>query len=335
MRCLPGRCLVRVNALYFLYKGKTHNKISEQGALTQLKRDSSQSCAARLLACFFAVSLIPLLPFSIGADQNQKLLPEEVVAKHLESIGSAEARASVRSRLIDGTVLLTIRQGGKGQAQGQVRMASQGNMNLIIMAFGAADYPGESFAFDGQELTTSHFRPGQRSRLAQLIVFNDVIFKEGLVGGALSAAWPLLNIPERNAKLEYGGVKKVGGKQLHLLKYLARKGGDMKITLFFDSETFQHVRTEYDREIVATSIERIAPRINPSGSGQRARDARIKITEEFSNFKNEKGLTLPHTYKLELSVQSETLPTLTDWVFELVNFDLSQTFEAQQFVIKE
>lgn len=299
-----------------------------------MKRDSSQSNAVRILACFFAVSTFPLLTFTVGANQSEKLQPDNVVARHLESIGSAEARASLRSRLIDGTSLLTIRQGGKGQAEGQVRLASQGNMNLIIMAFGAADYSGESFAFDGEELTTSHFRPGQRSRLAQLLLLNDVIFKEGLIGGTLSASWPLLNLSERKPKLEYAGVKKSGGRQMYMLKYLPHKNSEMKITLFFDSETFQHVRTEYDREIVATSIERIAPRMNQGGAGQRARDARIRITEEFSNFKAEKGLTLPHTYKLELSVQSETLPTLTDWVFELVNFDFSQTFEAQQFVIK-
>jgi hypothetical protein len=287
-----------------------------------------------MLACLLAFSTFPLLTSSVSADQSEKLQPDQIVARHLEAIGSAEARASFRSRLIDGTARLTIRQGGKGQAEGQVRLASQGKMNLIIMAFGAADYPGESFAFDGEELTTSHFKPGQRSPLAQLFIFNDEIFKEGLVGGTLSASWPLLNIAERNPKLEYAGIRKVGGRQLHQLKYLPRKAADMKITLFFDSETFQHVRTEYDREIVATSIERIAPRMNQGGGGQRARDARIKITEEYSNFKAEKGLTLPHTYKLELSVQSETLPTLTDWVFELVNFDFSQAFEAQQFVIK-
>jgi hypothetical protein len=326
---------VRVNALYFLYKENTHNKISEQGALTQLMRDSLQSNVALLLACFLAVIAIPSLALSVGADPNQKLQPDEIVTKHLESIGSAETRASLRSRLIDGTCLLTIRLGGKGQAEGQVRMASQGHMNLIIMAFGASNYPGESFAFDGQELTTSHFRPGQRSRLAQLLVFNDVILREGLLGGTLSAAWPLLNIPERNPKLEYAGIKKIGGKQLHLLKYLPHKGGDIRITLFFDTENFQHVRTEYDREIVATSIERIPPRTNPGGAGQRAREARIKIIEEFSNFKAEKGLNLPHTYKFELSVQSETNPTLTDWTFELTTFDFSQTFEARQFVIKE
>jgi hypothetical protein len=275
-----------------------------------------------------------VLLFQFGVSADEKLKPEELVARHLESIGSADARAALRSRLIEGTSLLTVRQGGKGQVEGQARMASQGKMNLITMGFGTADYSGETLAFDGQDLTTSHFRPGQRSRLAQLLVFSDVIFKEGLIGGTLSASWPLLDISERKPKLEYAGIKKSGGRQLHMLKYVPHKGSEMKITLFFDSETFQHVRTEYEREIVATSIERIAPRVNLGGQGQRARDARIKITEEFSNFKAEQGLTLPHTYKLELSVQSETLPTLTDWVFELVNFNFSQNFETQQFVIK-
>ena len=278
------------------------------------------------------LSLVYLFTVNVGADE--KLKPEEVVARHLASIGSAEARASLHSRLIEGTSLLSVRQGGKGQVEGQVRMASQSKMNLISMGFDSADYSQESFAFDGRELSTSHFRPGQRSRLAQLLMFNDLVFKEGLIGGTLSSSWPLLDLGERNPKLEYVGTKTSGGKQMHVLKYLPHKGTETKITLFFDRETFQHVRTEYDREIVATSIERIAPRMNPGGQGQRARDARVKIIEEFSNFKTEKGLTLPHSYKLELAVQSETLPTLIDWAFELVNFDFSQNFEAAQFVIK-
>lgn len=295
-------------------------------------RTRLQSRLAPVYVGFFVLSLVCLFTFNVGADE--KLKPEEVVARHLASIGSAEARASLHSRLIEGTSLLSVRQGGKGQVEGQVRLASQSKMNMISMGFDSADYSQESFAFDGRELTTSHFRPGQRSRLAQLFMFNDLIFKEGLIGGTLSSSWPLLDLAERNPKLEYAGTKTSGGKQMHVLKYLPHKGTETKITLFFDAETFQHVRTEYDREIVATSVERIAPRMNAGGGGQRARDARVKITEEFSNFKTEKGLTLPHSYKLELAVQSETLPTLIDWAFELANFDFSQNFEAAQFVIK-
>ena len=295
-------------------------------------RTRLQSRIAPVYVCFFVLSLVYLFTVNVGADE--KLKPEEVVARHLASIGSPEARASLHSRLIEGTSLLSVRQGGKGQVEGQVRLASQSKMNMISMGFDSADYSQESFAFDGRELTTSHFRPGQRSRLAQLLMFNDLIFKEGLIGGTLSSSWPLLDLAERNPKLEYAGTKTSGGKQMHVLKYLPHKGTETKITLFFDGETFQHVRTEYDREIVATSIERIAPRMNAGGQGQRARDARVKIIEEFSNFKTEKGLTLPHSYKLELAVQSETLPTLIDWAFELANFDFSQNFEAAQFVIK-
>jgi hypothetical protein len=297
-----------------------------------LMRTRLHSRIAPVYVCCCVVTLVHLLTFSVGADE--KIKPEEVVARHLASIGSPETRASLHSRLIEGTSLLTVRQGGKGQVEGQVRMASESKMSLISMQFGSADYSEESFAFDGRELTTSHFRPGQRSRLAQLLMFNDEIFKEGLVGGVLSASWPFLKLDERNAKLEYAGTKTSGGRRMHVLRYRPHKSTEMKITLFFDAETFQHVRTEYDREIVATSVERIAPRMNTGGQGQRARDARIKITEEFSNFKTEKGLTLPHSYKLQLAVQSETLPTLIDWSFDLINFDFSQDFEAGQFVIK-
>lgn len=50
---------------------------------------------------FFVVVAVVLTLLS-GAASAQKMKAEDVVAKHLESIGSAEARASVKSRVAVG-----------------------------------------------------------------------------------------------------------------------------------------------------------------------------------------------------------------------------------------
>ncbi len=257
---------------------------------------------------------------------DQELAPAELIAKHLESIGPTEARARVSRMRIKGTCLLTVRQGGTGQVDGEAVMASQGNMNLINMTFNSPDYPYESLKYDGKTFTASQFKPGLRTALAQFFLTNDVLFKEGIVGGVLSASWPLLNLQDKNPKLEYAGLKKVAGKQMHALKYVPRKGSDLKITLFFDRETFQHLRSEYERTIYTTDQQRIGGGGGtlPSASSQRSSNAHINAVEEFSDFRSEGGLNLPHTYKFELSIQSEVRPALVDWTFNLTDFNFSE-----------
>jgi hypothetical protein len=259
---------------------------------------------------------------------DQKLAPAELVAKHLEAIGPAEARARVRGMKIKGTCLLTVREGGRGQVEGQTVMASQGDRNLINMTFDSPAYPQESLKFDGKDFTASQFRPGVRTSLGHFFVAYDVLFKEGLVGGTLSASWPLLDLQRRNPKLEYGGIKKIGGRPVHALKYKPRQGSDMKVTLFFDSETFRHVRTEYEQTIYTIDQQRIGSTSGlPSPSRQRSSNARINAFEEFSEFRLEGGLTLPHTYKFELSIQSEVRPALVDWTFNLTDFNFGEVLE--------
>lgn len=287
---------------------------------------------ARRLIYFCAIGFISMVALPARADQ--KLTPEEIVARHLESIGPADVRGRVRGMRIGGTCLLTVRQGGRGQVDGQAVMASQGSLNLISMVFDSPAYPSELLRFDGKNLTTSQFKPGYRTSLAQFFVTHDVLFKEGLFGGTLSASWSLLDLQQKNPKLEYAGIKKIGGKQLHTLKYMPRKGSGLKIRLYFDSETFQHVRTEYEETIYASDQQRIGPgggASPPSGGNQRSTNARINASEEFSDFKLEGGLNLPHTHKFELSIQSEVRPALVDWIFNLTDFTLNAPLDIGEF----
>ncbi len=280
---------------------------------------------AQATKLLFVFTLAVLIMCALPGKAEQKLAPAELVAKHLESIGPAEARARVSSVKVKGTCLLTVRQGGTGQVDGVAVMASQGRMNLITMTFNSPDYPYESLKYDGKDFVASQFRPGFRTALAQFFLTNDVLFKEGIVGGVLSASWPLLNLQEKNPKLEYGNLKKIGGKQMHALKYTSRKGSDLRITLYFDSETFQHLRSEYERTIYTTDQQRIGNTTGlPTGGGPRSSNARINAVEEFSDFRSEGGLNLPHTYKFELSIQSEVRPALVGWTFNLTDFNFSE-----------
>jgi hypothetical protein len=265
---------------------------------------------------------------------DQKIDPAEVVAKHLDSIGAADARARSRGTRIKGNAEVTVKLCGEGQVDGEVLLGSQGPMNLINLKFNTPAYPFELLVFDGKKFSASQFKPGSRTCLAQFFLTNEEIFKEGLVGGILTESWPLLNLTDKNPKLEYSGLKKIGDRQLHAIKYTPRKGSELKIMLYFEPETFRHVRSEYSRTIYASEQRRIAGggANLPPEQRQQASAARIEAYEEFADFKPEAGLNLPHTYKFHLSIQSEVRPAVVDWVFNLTEFAFDAPLNLAEFV---
>ncbi|HEX5733281.1 MAG TPA: hypothetical protein VF131_10645 [Blastocatellia bacterium] len=256
---------------------------------------------------------------------KEKMKPEEVVAKHLEAVGTQEARSLANQRVITGTAVVTFRQGGKGQLQGDARLVSEGEKSLISMTFSSIDYPHEKLGFDGTKLTVSQVRPGVRTILGRYLLTNEWVFKEGLMGGALSSAWPLANLAAKNAKLQHDGIKKVNNRQLHQLKYSPKKGSSLKVNLFFDPETFQHVRTHYQQTL--------DPNVAASRPGDSVgqEETRVNIIEEFSDFKAESGLNLPHTYKLTLEIIGPSGSVLYDWVLSFQRFAFTEPVDAKEF----
>lgn len=257
----------------------------------------------------------------------EKMTPEEVISKHLESIGTAEARAKIKSHVILGTATATFRLGGTGTSSGGSVMASQGGKSLIAIIYGNKEYPYEKVGFDGDTLTVGDIRPGVRSSLAKFFMEHEMPFKEGLIGGTLSAAWPLLNSSSRTAKLKYSGTKKAGDVKAHVLEYQPRNSSGLKTTLFFDEQTFRHVRTEYEKR--QTQQMPTAP-----GITQEQNEAITKMVEEFSDFKTEGGLTLPHKYKLQLSIESLNRRVLQDWVFTLTTFTFNREIDSKEFDVR-
>jgi len=272
---------------------------------------------------------ILILSLSVGYSaantaSPDKLTVEEVVAKHLESLGSAETRAAITSRVIQGSVIATVRRGGSGQSQGGSVMASQGVMSLIGMIFGPQEYSNERAAYDGKKLTLGELSPGSRTNLGGFILTHDLLFREGLIGGTLSSAWPLLDLSTKNPKLKYAGTKKIDGSLAHVIKYEPRSGGNLEIRLYFDAETFRHIRTEYQQDFPP-------PPVTDPAQAARQKETHIKLTEEFSDFKAEKGLMLPHNYKLQLTFDTSNTPLLQDWVLTLNQFVFNKNLDQKQF----
>ncbi len=279
---------------------------------------------AEITCLAVVLSLVSLFPLSLSA--TEKMKPEELVARHLESIGSAKARAAIRTRIIAGTSQVIFRTPPPGQAVGRAVLASEGTKSLMGMSFPSPVYPREQLGFNGNNFMAAFVTPGVRSVLGNFLMTNNLVFKQGLMGGTLSAAWPLLDLAARNPQLEYVGTRKVDDRMLHELRYLSRGGSDLKITLFFDQENFQHVRTEYERVIAAQMGNR-------SYTNVETRETRYKMVEEFSLFKPEGGLNLPHIYTIKLSVDAQGGTFLADWVLKLTQFSFNEKIDPNSFSI--
>lgn len=282
------------------------------------------------LACVLAVATLPLItPRTPAASVADKMSAEDVIAKHLESIGSDAARSGVNNLVAAGTSRAVFKtRNASGAIDGRAVIASEQNKVLFGMAFPAPNYPGEKFGFDGKKFTVGYIKPGVRSTLGSFILIHDTVFKEGLMGGTLSSAWPLLNLTRRKVRVEYAGTEKIGEQTAHKLRYSPSKGSDLEISLYFDTKTFQHVRTQYDRVAGA--------KLNGGGVDNQAsvRAPRYRMTEDFSEFRQEGKLNLPHSYKLRLEIESTNGTSVDKWDVSLSQFAFNERLDQKAFNVE-
>lgn len=276
-----------------------------------------------------AVALLLLSPLSgTKQAQAQKLKAEEIIAKHLEALGGAETLHSVTTRIESGTVVATFKTPTTAELGGRAVLASEGQKNVLAMIFenSTSNYPHEKVGYDGRDVSGSYVRPGIRSTLGEFLLTHRNIVKQGIFGGSLSQAWTLLD-PDRKIKVEAGGSKKIGDRQAYVLKCYP-SGSDLKVTMYFDAETFQHVRTEYDRSVIAQMGS------NPETSATQS-ETRYKLTEEFSDFKKEGGLTLPHAYKIQLEILGRNGSFRAFWDLTLSQFQFNQRLDPTTFDVDD
>ncbi len=279
------------------------------------------------LSTMFRIALVLLLLSPLYGTRNaqaQKLKADEIIAKNLEAIGGAETLHSVSTRVSLGAVVVTFKEPGTGQLGGRVVLASEGPKSLMAMTFdNATNYPHERIAYDGKDVSGGYVHPGSRSSLGDFLLTNQAILKQGLWGGELTQAWLLLD-PNRKLKLEAAGTKKIGDRSVYQLKCYP-SGSDLKITISFDAETFHHVRTEYERSVIAQMGG------TPETSANQS-ETRYRLIEEFSDFKKEGGLTLPHAYKIQLEITTGSRGAVrAQWEMTLSQFQFNQRIEAGSF----
>lgn len=255
----------------------------------------------RKFVSYFALCFVLLA--SLSALSADKTTLEELLKKHLESIGTGDARSAAQGRAASGKFSMEVVQGGTGSADGDAGVISSGKMNKVMMKTDSPRYAGERFWFTGKHLVAPVSDVSARTYLADFIYHNESILRDGLFSGAISTSWALLDVNGRGAKLSYDGIKNIDGQDLHQVTYVPKKSaGELEVRLYFDPETFRHVMTRYRYEV--------APYMNVT-PGSRDRQATTQnssktiynIEEKFSDFKTADGITLPTGWDIKYSVE--------------------------------
>jgi hypothetical protein len=265
-----------------------------------------------------AVICSALYPTSSWAGKGPVTSADELLAHHLDSLGDATARANCKTRVAQGTAEFKILVGGAGILDGKSVMVSDGPKLHFMMKFPNNEYRGEQFIFNGNKIEVSGATAQQaRSGLGGFVYVQDAVLREGLWGGVLSTAWPLLDLTTRKAKVAFDGVKKIDGQDLYELRYRPKKNTDLEIYLYFDPETYRHVLTVYTLSI-QSGLGNIT---KPGGGGltnetasARQQQIRYRLEERFSDFKAVDGITLPTRYIIHFTQELQSgRTTVSEW----------------------
>jgi hypothetical protein len=258
------------------------------------------------MRCLVAICLL-LTSLSVAATAADTK-PEDIVAKNLDSIGSVDARAAVKSRGIQGTLHFKELVGSMGDVVGTWGSVSEQRKSNFVMKFGSGPWHGERFAFDGDKTSFAAFTSSHRPSLFGDFIFTqDYLIKEGWLGGELSTAWALENLDLSRAKFDYLGLKKIDGRDLQGIEFHSKGNSDMAIKLYFDPETYHHVLTIYSL-VWTPGSGHVAPRPGAAGSPLARPDqgqTRYTIEERFSDFQTDNGLTLPRHYDLRYTQEPQ------------------------------
>lgn len=239
------------------------------------------------------------------AAKDPKPTSDAIISRHLDSIGSAEARAAAVSRVSQGQVVFAEMIQHSLRMEGKATLLSQDRKHRCEFQFASPHYPGEQFVYDGNKGMVAMVDQTSRSRLGSFLFLQEEILREGLFGGVLSTAWPLLQLQNTRPGLKYEGLKKIDGHQLHEISYIPRKrseSGELTIHLYFEPETYHHVLTVY----TVTTLHGSQTLSDPN-------QTTTIVEERFGDFQLVDGLTLPRHWDIRYRVEPQNLAQEYQW----------------------
>jgi hypothetical protein len=249
--------------------------------------------------------------------KNDELKPEQLVAEHLKSLGSPEARAAILTRAMGGSAAYKFIIGASGQTTGSAQWVSEKGKTGLILLYQSVEYPGEHFVFDGNKVKVDSIKTGQKSPLGDFLYRYSGIMKNSLLGGVLDVNWPLLNIAESKARMKCKKTS-IDGRELMELEYAPQKNmGDVKVKMYFDPTNYRHVMTEYTVRL------------------QSPADLKYTLTEKFDDFKQVDGITLPHKHTMEYVFEGGKGNFGAQYILDIMKITHNGKLDPQLFVAEE
>jgi hypothetical protein len=235
-----------------------------------------------------------LLSFVCTAAAKDEFQVNEFVNQQLNSIGSAQARDSVKTRVAQGDVTYQVLNLSPQVWQGQATLVSEGNKLATLMKFPPTVFITEWFVRDGSRTSIAPVSPGRWTKFGNFVKAHDEILSDGLWAGTLSTGWALAHLDEHPAKLVDQGIKQIDGVNLRRIDYIPKKMSDLDIQLYFEPETFRHVMTVY----LLTISARTAPTVNQA---RNEHESHYRVEERFGEFKSFDNVMLPTSWRVRFT----------------------------------
>lgn len=269
---------------------------------------------------FFVVCLTLFL---ISQSIAQELKLEEVVSKHAASIGTIEKRKELKNIVLLGSSVFESKLPQRKSA-GRVAIVSDKSNLLFISSFMSESYPFEKIGIFEGKINVPFITPGIRSPLGDFLWERPSILKSGLFSGSMALTWSLLEENLKKGKLKLGGTKKIDGRRAYVIEYFTEgTSAEFTIRLYFDTETFQHIRSQYREEFTGKQAT--------FGALGQVNGYELELTENFSDFKTSDGITLPNVSKVHYMSSSSRGTYEYDWVFKVTETKFNQPLKEGFF----
>ncbi len=269
-----------------------------------------------LFACFLLAS-----GFTVAS--AQKLTAEEIIAKHLDSIAPKEKRDLVKNRFVPAALtferkLPPVKGGGKAV------FVSDDNNLMFLAKLNSQEYPHEKIGMFSNKISLPWVTAGTRSPLGTYLADHPKMLEDGLFMGTISSMWAL---ESPKGKVQAAGKKKADDKEMYVLDYFPKNvGAEFSVKMFFDVQTFQHIKTEY-RHAISQQQQQFQTMGTRGG-------AYYTMTEYFTDYRDEGGLMLPHTYKINYVTNTDAGTYEYTWTMNIGEYHFNQNLAPDFFTFE-
>lgn len=234
----------------------------------------------RIAALFSSLVVLSLAVIGSALDEKPQMTAVEIINKHLQAAGGKESISKLKSR-----VAIGIAKKDSDAAVPVAIMSEAPNRVSAIYQFEGFNW---QLSYDGSKPI---FRP-TISRAAGVVMHKyEEMLSTGTMFNSISLYNALLAGESDTRKFEAKGTKKIKGRTAYVVDMKESKNPPVR--LYFDSESFMWVRTEYGNVRITKDLGAFSNAVQSHDE-----ESTIDFYVETWDFKEVDGVKLP--FKLEM-----------------------------------